>query len=154
MVSLAGRQSSERTNDLDLDVDLDKCLGERIDLDEAWVYRSGEPPELGNQTYLTLLHRFVRVGKEDATGNGTQCPKDRTQSVDHAAIPAMRRCILAARREHLRVRWLQVFISGRFHAYKRTSVLRGPWSVSIELAGVAAAVRTVAHAAAAELAWS
>ena len=49
------------TNDLDLDIDLDQVLGQRVDLDETRVYSSGEATKLRHEADITLRDLFHRV---------------------------------------------------------------------------------------------
>lgn len=60
----------EHTNDLDLDVNLDESLGKRVDLDETGVDGAVESSELRDQANVSLRHRFVWIGAEDATRDG------------------------------------------------------------------------------------
>ena len=59
------------TNDLDLDIDLDKTLTERVDLDETGINRAIESTEFGDETDVTLRDGFVGVRADDAARNGT-----------------------------------------------------------------------------------
>lgn len=61
------------TNDLNLDIDLDETLAERVDLDQTGVDSAIEATELGDQAYITLRDRFVGVRAEDAAGDRTHC---------------------------------------------------------------------------------
>ncbi len=63
--------AEERTNDLNLDIDLDKTFTERIDLDKTGVNRAIESTEFCDETDVTLRDRFVGVRTDDAAGNGT-----------------------------------------------------------------------------------
>jgi hypothetical protein len=63
--------AEEHTNNLNLDVDLDKTLTERIDLDETGVNRAIKSTEFCDETDVTLRDRFVGVRADDATGDGT-----------------------------------------------------------------------------------
>jgi hypothetical protein len=63
--------AEERTNDLNLDIDLDKTFTERVDLDETGINSAIESTEFGDETDVTLRDRFVGVGTDDAAGNGT-----------------------------------------------------------------------------------
>ena len=47
--------------DLNLDVDLNELLGQRVDLDKTWVDRAVEAAEFGNQPHVSLGDRLVRV---------------------------------------------------------------------------------------------
>jgi hypothetical protein len=55
-----------RTNNLDLDIDLDETFTERVDLDKAGVDCTIEATEFGDQTDVTLGDRLVWVGAADA----------------------------------------------------------------------------------------
>jgi len=76
-------------NNLNLNIDLDKALAERVDLDQTRINSAVEATELGDQTDITLRDRLVWVGADDAARNGTHGSDTRTQSVDHASVPAM-----------------------------------------------------------------
>ncbi len=63
--------AKERTNDLNLDIDLDKAFTERVDLDETGINRTIKSTEFCDETDVTLRDRFVGVRADDAAGNGT-----------------------------------------------------------------------------------
>ncbi len=65
-------EMGKRTNDLDLDIDLDQALRERIDLNQARVDSAIESTKLSNQPNVTLGNRLVWVRADDAARNGTQ----------------------------------------------------------------------------------
>lgn len=48
-------------HNLNLDIDLDEALGERVDLDETWVNGAVETTELGDETNVALRDRLVWV---------------------------------------------------------------------------------------------
>ena len=52
----------ERTNNLDLDIDLDQLLGQRVDLHETRVHCAIEAAEFGDQPDITLADWLVGVG--------------------------------------------------------------------------------------------
>jgi hypothetical protein len=76
--------ATERTNDLDLNIDLDKTFTERVDLDETGINSTIESTEFGNETDITLRDRFVGVRTDDAARNGTHGSNAGTKSVDCA----------------------------------------------------------------------
>jgi hypothetical protein len=74
---------------LNLDVDRDETLAERVDLDETRVDSLVETTELGDKTNITLLDVLVRVRADYATRNGTHGTNASTEGVDHGTIPAL-----------------------------------------------------------------
>ena len=60
-----------RTDDLDLDVDLDQLFGEGVDLDETGVDGAVEAAELGHEADVSLADWFVGVRAADATWDGS-----------------------------------------------------------------------------------
>jgi hypothetical protein len=58
------------TNNLNLDIDLNKTFTERVDLDETRINSTIESTEFGDQTNVTLRDRFVGVRTADAAGEG------------------------------------------------------------------------------------
>lgn len=69
-------------DDLNLDVDLDQALGERVDLDQARVDSLVEFAKFGNQANITLVHVLVWVRANDAAWNRAQGSDTGTQAVD------------------------------------------------------------------------
>ena len=69
-------------NDLDLDIDLNEALGERIDLDETRVDGTRKATEFGDETNVTLRDRLVGIGADDAAGNGSAETNALTEIVD------------------------------------------------------------------------
>lgn len=67
---------------LDLDVDLEEVLGERVDLDEAGVDGLVEAAKLGDEADVALLDRLVRVGAADATRDSAHGADDGAEGVD------------------------------------------------------------------------
>lgn len=69
----------QRTNDLDLDIDLDELFGQRVDLDETGVDGAIEATEFGDETDIPLTDWLVRVGAHDAARDSTTetdaCPE-------------------------------------------------------------------------------
>lgn len=65
------REGGGRTNDLNLDVDLNELLGQGIDLDETWVDGAVEATEFGDQTDVSLADRLVGVGADNAAWDCT-----------------------------------------------------------------------------------
>jgi hypothetical protein len=62
-----------RTNNLNLDIDLDETFAERIDSDQTRINSAVESTELRDQTDITLRNRFVGVRTDDAARNSTHC---------------------------------------------------------------------------------
>ena len=71
-----------RTNDLDLHIDLNQPLGQRVDLHETWVHCAIEAAEFGDQPDVTLADWLVWVGAEDAEGDGAAETDACTEGVD------------------------------------------------------------------------
>ena len=69
-------------DDLDLDIDLNEALGERIDENETRVNGASELAELGDQADVSLRYWLVRVRADDAAGNGTEETDARSKRVD------------------------------------------------------------------------
>ena len=114
-------------HDLDLDIDLHERFGERVDLDETRVDGASETTELGDETNVTLLDGLVRVRAADAARNRTEGTDGRTQSIDHAAVPASARSIFGISFDDLRVRWLKVFTTRRLHVDDRVVGTSDGW---------------------------
>lgn len=72
------------TNNLDLNIHLDKALAERINLDQARVDSAVESTKLSNQTNITLRDRLVWIRAANAARNGTHGSDTLTQCVDCA----------------------------------------------------------------------
>ena len=60
---------SRHFDNLNLDIDLNKALRERVDVNETRVDGTCKLAELGDKTDITLRHRLVRVGADDTTRN-------------------------------------------------------------------------------------
>lgn len=71
-------------DDLDLDVDLDQALGERVDFDEAWVHGAPEAAELRDQAHLALRDGLVGVRADDAAWDRAHGSDAAAEGVDHA----------------------------------------------------------------------
>ena len=74
------------TNDLNLYVDLDELLRQRVDLHETWVDGAIEATELGDETNVSLADWLVWVGANDAAWDGTAATDERTEGVDYALV--------------------------------------------------------------------
>jgi len=61
-----------RTNNLNLDIDLDETFTKGVDLDETGINSAIESTEFGDQANITLRDGFVGVRTDDAAGDGTQ----------------------------------------------------------------------------------
>ena len=70
------------TNNLNLDIDLNKTFTERVDLDETRINSTIESTEFGDQTNVTLRNRLVWVGAADAARKSTHSSDAGTKSVD------------------------------------------------------------------------
>jgi len=67
---------------LDLDIDLDQLLGERVDLDKTGVDSTVETTELCDETDIPLGDGLVGVGADDATGDGAAESDACTERID------------------------------------------------------------------------
>lgn len=97
------------TNNLNLDVDLNQVLRKWVDLDETGVDGARETAKLGDEAYITLADRLIRVGTAKTARNGTQSSNARPKAVDHSPIPAVLGFIFRIGLDDLRIRWLQIF---------------------------------------------
>lgn len=59
------------TNDLNLDIDLNKAFAKWVDLDETWINSTIESTELCNQTNITLRNGLVWIWADNTAGNGS-----------------------------------------------------------------------------------
>jgi hypothetical protein len=59
------QDGESHTNDLNLDVNLDKAFAQRVDLDQSRVDGSIEATKLGDQADITLRHRLVWIWADD-----------------------------------------------------------------------------------------
>ena len=62
----------ERTNNLDLDIDLDELLGQRVDLDKTWVDCAVKATKFGHETNVSLADWLVWVGADDTARDSSQ----------------------------------------------------------------------------------
>jgi len=69
-------------DDLNLDIDLDETLRERVDLDETGVDSPREATELGDQADIALRDGLVGVGTDEAARNRSAETNAFTQVVD------------------------------------------------------------------------
>lgn len=70
-------------DDLNLDIDLDKALGQRVDLNQAGVDCLVELAELGDQADVTLADVLIRIGAADAARNRAEGSHARAEGVDY-----------------------------------------------------------------------
>jgi hypothetical protein len=68
--------------DLNLDIDLDEPLAERVDLDETGVDGLVELAELGDETDIALADALEGVGATNAAGDSAHGSNDSTRSID------------------------------------------------------------------------
>lgn len=68
---------------LNFNVDLDKGLAQRVDLNQTGVDSTVEAAKLGNKTNITLLDTLVRVGAADAAWDSTHGTDASTETVDY-----------------------------------------------------------------------
>jgi hypothetical protein len=69
-------------DDLNFDIDLNKLLGERVDVDKSRIDSAGKATKLGDEANISLVHGLVRIRAADTAGNGTECTDDSSESVD------------------------------------------------------------------------
>ena len=69
-------------DNLDLDIDLDETLRERVDFDKTWVDGAIETTEFGDETDVALRDGLVWVGAADAAWDGAEGTNAGTESVD------------------------------------------------------------------------
>lgn len=70
-------------DDLDLDVDLDKALGQGVDLNQAGVDCLVELAELGDQADVTLADILIGVGAADAARDRAEGSHAGAEGVDY-----------------------------------------------------------------------
>ena len=114
-------------HNLNLDIDLHERFGERVDLDETRVDGASETTELGDETNVTLLDGLVRVRAADAARNRTEGTDGRTQSIDHAAVPASARGIFGISFDDLRIAWLKILAARWLHVDDRVVGTSDGW---------------------------
>ena len=89
------------TNNLDLDINLNEALAQRIDLDKTRVDSTIETTELGDQTDITLRDMLIRIRADNAARDGSQVTYAVTKSVDYEAISqVLRRGIVKVSRTY------------------------------------------------------
>lgn len=132
--------SLRHTNNLNLDINLDNALAERVDLNETGVDGLVELAELGDKTNITLVNLLVGVGAADAAGDGAEISHDGTEGIDHGAVPVVRVRVLVDDRG---IALLQVLSARPFDRHGdrgaeargavRSARVRGlPWSRSCQ----------------------
>jgi len=102
-------------DNLNLDINLNKLLGERVDVDKTGVDSAGKSTELGDQANVSLVHGLVRVRAADAAGDSAECTDDSSKSVDHPTVPAVAISIGIIWLDDLCVAGLQVFTTRRLN---------------------------------------
>ena len=131
-VVFRGQEDCSHTNDLDPDIDGDKVLGERIDLDQTRIDCAIESSEFGHETNISLVDWLVRVRADDAARDSPKKTDGAPESVDcesisvsarevevlvarltHCAVPAVAISIVCC--ERLSVLGLQVLTLGRLN---------------------------------------
>ena len=70
------------TDNLNLDIDLDQALAERIDFDQARVDCLVELSKFGHQTNVTLVDILEWVGAADTARNGSHGSNNSAEAVD------------------------------------------------------------------------
>lgn len=73
-------------DNLNLDINLNKALGQGVDMNKTRVDGAGELAELGDETNIALRDGLVRVGADDAARNGTKETDEGAKGVDCAAV--------------------------------------------------------------------
>lgn len=69
-------------DNLDLNVDLDELLGERVDVHKTWVNGASEATKLGHKADVTLINGLVRVRADDTARNSSQGADTASECVD------------------------------------------------------------------------
>jgi hypothetical protein len=101
------RKWRARTDNLDLDIDLDEALAERIDLDETGINSSVKTTEFRDEADVSLRDGLVWIRADDTAWNRAHSTDTASQTIDydmlesckiaqgpsasltHASIPAM-----------------------------------------------------------------
>jgi hypothetical protein len=73
-------------DDLDLDVDLNELLGERVDVDETRVHGAREATELCYQANIALRHGLVGVWAAETAWDCAEGANDTTKGVDLGGV--------------------------------------------------------------------
>lgn len=110
------------TNNLNLDVDLNQLLRERVDLDETRVDSASKTTEFGDETNITLRDRSVGVGADDTARNSSKVTNDGTKGVDHASVPSMLGVVFGVGLDNRGVGRLQVLTARRLDLDERVVV--------------------------------
>lgn len=69
-------------HNLDLDINLDQLLAERIDLDKSRINSAIETSELGNESNVALIHWLIGIWTNDTAWNGSHATNAATERVD------------------------------------------------------------------------
>jgi hypothetical protein len=77
-------------DDLNLDINLDKLLGERVDVYKSWVDGASETTELGNESDISLAYWLVGVGTAETAWDCTECTDDASKRVDLGGVRYVR----------------------------------------------------------------
>lgn len=121
-------------DDLDLDVNLDELLAQRVDLDETGVNGAIEAAKFGDEPDITLRHGLIWVGATDTARNGTKSANEGAQAVDHRTIPPIGTRVAFAG-ERLRVARLEVLSFWRCDVDERhINTRRCRWTVGVIIA--------------------
>ena len=73
-------------DNLDLDIDLDQSLRERIDLDETRVNGANKATEFGDQADVSLRNRLVGIWANHAARDGSKETNAGTERIDCVVI--------------------------------------------------------------------
>ena len=101
------------TDELDLDVDLNKFLRQRIDSDKTRVLCAVEAAKFGDQANLSLTNSFVRVGADDAARNSATGADNSSKAGDHTAVQAVHRRLLGVRLDNMSDGRLEILAAWR-----------------------------------------
>ena len=114
MNSGGGVLEEGRTNDLNLHIDLDQLLRQRIDLHQTRVHSAIEAAELRHQAYIALADGSVWVRAADAAGDGAKGSDDGSEVVDYAEKRTWSACVVFVwfwhRWQFLDMQWTDVLI--------------------------------------------
>lgn len=102
-----------RTDELDLDVDLNKPLRQGVDLHKTRIHCAVKAAEFGDQTNLSLKDCFVCIGADNAARNSATGADNNSKVVDHTTIPVVHQGILAVGLDNMTVGRLEILAAWR-----------------------------------------
>lgn len=119
-----------RTDNLNLDIDLDNTLAEGIDLNKTRVDRLIELAELGDQTDIALVYLLVGVGAANAAGKGTKSSNAGAEGIDHRTVPVVGVGVLV---DNLSIALLQILLARTLdrHGSRSTEARAGRGAIAV-----------------------